>query len=318
MNLAESPLAVAPLSASTLPERAVVSLPRANFLSDFVQLLKPRLTVMVLFTVGIGYLAGAAQTLELTTLLNVLFGTLLVACGASALNQLMEKDTDGRMRRTRNRPLPAGRLADSTVLRIGVALSCAGLVYLGLLVDPVVALVAAVTLGSYVFAYTPLKRYTSFNTLVGAIPGALPPVIGYVAATGRLDMGAVALFLILFCWQFPHFWAIAWLYRQDYARAGLQMLSVQDSEGGRLTGRLMVQSCLVLLVVSLIPATLGMAGPRYCLTALVLGLVFMLASVRFLLVPDQGRARQVLWASLAYLPVLLTVLLLDGPYLVLA
>ena len=146
----------------------------------------------------------------------------------------------------------------------------------------------------------------------------MPPVIGWTAATGRLGSEAGVLFLILFLWQFPHFWAIAWLYRQDYARAGLQMVPVQDGEGGRLTGRLMVQSCLGLLLVSLLPTMIGLAGPRYFLIALALGAMFLVAAVRFLRVPSQTRARQVLWASLAYLPVLLTVLLLDGPYLVLA
>jgi protoheme IX farnesyltransferase len=319
MNLVETPLVAAPPLASPMRQaRAVESFAIARTLADYAQLVKPRLTLMVLFTVAIGFLLGTVGTLDVALLLHTLFGTALVAAGASALNQWLERDSDGLMRRTQNRPLPAGRMTASTVLRFGVVLSCLGLVYLALVVQPLSAAVVAVTLASYVFAYTPLKRRTTFNTLIGAVPGALPPVIGWTAATGTIGVEASVLFLILFLWQFPHFWAIAWLYRADYARAGLQMVPVQDAEGGRLTGRLMAQSCLALLVVSLLPSAMGLAGPRYFFIALVLGVLFLATAVRFLAMPSQSRARQVLWASLAYLPLLLTALLLDGPYLIFA
>lgn len=318
MNLLETPLVAVPLATQKREARTVESLTWPRAVADYAQLVKPRLTLMVLFTVAIGFLVGSVGTLNGILMLHALLGTALVAAGASALNQWLERDSDGAMRRTQTRPLPAGRMQPATVLRFGVLLSCAGMIYLTLLVNPLTAAVAAVTLGSYVFVYTPLKKRTTFNTLVGAIPGALPPVIGWTAATGKLGPEAGVLFLILFLWQFPHFWAIAWLYRQDYARAGLQMVPVRDAEGGRLTGRLMVQSCLGLLLVSLLPAMIGVAGPRYFLIAIVLGMLFLAAAVRFLLLPNHTRARQVLWASLAYLPVLLTVLLLDGPYLMFA
>jgi protoheme IX farnesyltransferase len=283
--------------------------------ADFAELVKPRLTLMVLFTVAVGFLAGALGGLDWVRFAHALIGTALVAAGASALNQYLEIDTDARMRRTRNRPLPAGRVAPRTGLRFGVLTACAGLAYLAVLTNPLTAAVAAVTLTSYVFAYTPLKRRTAFNTLVGAVPGALPPVIGWAAATNSLEAGAGCLFLILFLWQFPHFWAIAWLHREDYARAGLKMVPTLDREQGRMTGRFMVQSCLALIPVSILPVYVNVGGPRYLWAALVLGVIFLTFAVRFLLQPSQERARHVLWASLLYLPLLLLVLLLDGPFL---
>jgi protoheme IX farnesyltransferase len=313
MNLMETPVLVA-ASPSERSASAAQSR-RVGLLLDFVQLAKPRLTTMVLFTVAIGFFAAAVPGSSLLPLVHALLGTALVAAGAGALNQLLEKEADAVMRRTRNRPLPAGRLSPSAVLRFGVLTSCLGLVYLALLVNPLAAALAGLTLALYVFVYTPLKRVTPLNTLVGAIPGALPPVIGVVAAGGNLDIVAGSLFLILFLWQFPHFWAIAWLYRDDYRRAGLQMLSVQDDEDGRLTGRFMVQGCLMLLAASLTPFLAGMSGPRYVLIALAAGVLFVASALRFLFMPSGQRARQVLWASLVYLPVTMTALLLDGPCL---
>jgi len=285
---------------------------------DWAELVKPRLTLMVLFTVAAGFVLASPGFLDWSLFLHALLGTSLVAAGASALNQYLERDTDARMRRTRNRPLPAGRLAPRAALRFGVLAACGGLIYLSVLTNPLAAAMAASTLVSYVFAYTPLKRISAWNTLGGAVPGALPPVIGWTAATGTLETGAGCLFLLLFLWQFPHFWAIAWLYRDDYARAGLKMVPTLDQEGGRMTGRFMVQSCIALIPVSLLPVYVHVAGPRYFWIALVLGAMFLAFAGRFLLQPSQERARHVLWASLLYLPVLLLALLWDGPFLGLA
>jgi protoheme IX farnesyltransferase len=282
--------------------------------ADYLELTKPRVAVLVLFTVGVGFfLAGGSP--HWLALAHTLLGTALVAGGASALNQLLERRSDARMKRTRNRPLPAGRLRPVEVLVFGLALGAGGTAYLALaLPHPAAALVAAVTFVCYVFVYTPLKRLTSVNTLVGAVPGALPPVIGWAAARGSLDGQAAALFLILFLWQVPHFLAIAWIYREDYARAGLRMLPVADRTGG-LTGGCMVAYCLTLIPASVLPAACGWAGGLYVLGAAALGLGFLACALGFLHTTSLRQARWVLRASLVYLPLLLALLLLDGPLL---
>jgi protoheme IX farnesyltransferase len=279
---------------------------------DHVELVKPRLSLMVLFTVAVGFLLASPASIHAALLVHTLIGTALVAAGASALNQLAERDVDRLMRRTRNRPLPAGRLQPAEALRFGVLTACAGFAYLAILVNPLTSLLGVLTLACYVFVYTPLKRRSTMNTLVGAVAGALPPLMGWAAATGGLAAGAVCLFLILFLWQLPHFWAIAWIHREDYARAGLRMVPVLDRQGGKLTGRLMVQHSFLLLLASLGPAMIGLAGPRYVLAAVVLGGLFACSSWAFLMQPENERGRYVLWASLVYLPLLLTLLVLDG------
>jgi protoheme IX farnesyltransferase len=313
MKMIDAPAATLPLP--ELNTRASTGEMTPSLLSDCGQLVKPRLTLMVLFTVAVGYVAGTGGAIGWTTFWHVLAGTALVAAGASALNQLLECESDLLMRRTRSRPLPAGRRSPQMALRFGVLTACAGFVYLAVLVNPLTAAVAAVTLLLYVFAYTPLKRRSAFNTLVGAVPGALPPVIGWAAATGSLEPGALSLFLLLFLWQFPHFWAIAWLYREDYERAGLKMVPLADREEGRFTGRLMIQNCTVLIPASLGPVLTHLAGARYFWVALALGAMFLLFAVRFFLAPSNERARHVLWASLVYLPLVLITLLVDGPLL---
>jgi protoheme IX farnesyltransferase len=311
MKIIEAPLTTLPLTPPrSLPESAV-PVTRSR-LADYVMLAKPRLTLMVLFTVAAGFVLASRGAVNGVLLLNTLLGTALVAAGASALNQLLERGTDARMERTRQRPLPAGRLKPREVLRFGALTACAGFVYLTVAVNPLTGLLAVVTLASYVFAYTPLKRKTTLNTLVGAVPGALPPVMGWAAASGAIGLEAGTLFLILFLWQFPHFWAIAWLYRNDYARAGLRMVPVLDRDGGHMTGRLMVHHCLVLIPASLGPVLLHMAGPRYFLGAVALGAMFLAFALRFLFQPSDRRARHMLWASLVYLPALLTLLIADG------
>lgn len=282
-------------------------------LADYSMLCKPRVAVLVLFTVAAGAMLAARGVPEYPVeLIHTLFGTALIAAGASALNQLLERHSDALMQRTENRPLPAGRILPAEVLIVGVGLGVVGVTYLALtLHQPWAALVAAFTYLSYVFLYTPLKRKTPLNTLVGAVPGAMPPVIGWVAVRGKIDPETVALFLILFLWQVPHFLAIAWIYREDYARAGLCMLPVLDRDGTE-TGRQMVRYCLVLIPASLVPVALGLAGPLYLIGATGLGIGFLSYAVGFVRASSNRQARRVLRASLIYLPALLTLLLLDG------
>jgi protoheme IX farnesyltransferase len=280
-------------------------------IADYVELTKPRVSVLVLFTVAAGALLASRGAPNLALLLHTLCGTALVAAGASALNQYLERNSDACMRRTENRPLPSGRLQPVEVLVFGAVLGAGGIVYLMLaLPQPLAAAVAGVTFVSYVFLYTPLKRLTTLNTLVGAVPGALPPVIGWAAVRGSLGPETAALFAIMFLWQVPHFLAIAWIYREDYARADLRMLPSLDPEGG-ITGRQMVSYCLALVPASLAPALLGQAGMLYAVGAVALGIVFLASAWQFTRKNTVRQARRVLRASLIYLPALLALLLLD-------
>jgi protoheme IX farnesyltransferase len=299
------------MSTVAAAESRLLPLVRAR-LADYLELTKPRVQVLVLFTVAAGCFLAAGGGVPPWTLLHTLLGTALVAAGASALNQWLERDTDARMNRTENRPLPAQRLAPWEVLLFGAACGGGGVLYLALaLPHPAAAAVAAVTFAFYVFLYTPLKRRTTFNTLVGAVPGALPPVIGWTAVRGTLGPEVVALFLIVFLWQVPHFLAIAWMYREDYRRAGLLMLPVVDPQGS-LTGRAMVGYCLALIPASLIPACYCATGVVYFAGAAALGVWFLTSAVGFLRSRSREQARRVLRASLLYLPLLLALLLLDG------
>jgi protoheme IX farnesyltransferase len=305
--------------ATLLPERAeAVALPvpvaapaARGRLADYLALTKPRIAVLVLFTVGAGVLLASAGSVPWAVLFHAVFGTALVAAGASALNQWLEKHSDARMRRTQTRPLPAGRLQPMEVFAFGSLLGATGFVYLLLaLSTPLPALLAALTFVLYVAVYTPLKRYTTLNTLVGAIPGAMPPLIGWSAATGEINAGGLALFAIVFVWQIPHFLAIAWMYRDEYARAHLRMLPVTDP-AGRATGRQMILYCLALIPVSLAPVLLGSAGAVYVTGAVILGLAFLEKARRFTKTRTHVAAKNVLRASLVYLPGLLLVLLFD-------
>jgi protoheme IX farnesyltransferase len=276
--------------------------------ADWLELTKPRITSMVVLTALVGYVSASAGPAWTLALLAALVGTGLVAAGASALNQVMERDTDALMLRTRTRPLPAGRLGPGEARAFGALLTLSGLAALLSLSGPLSAAVAAATWASYLFAYTPLKRRTPLATLVGAVPGALPPVIGWAAARDRLDAGAFVLFAILFLWQIPHFLAIAWLYRDDYARAGFPMLPVLDREG-TFTGRQAVVHSLALLLVSLAPAVAGLAGPVYLAGAFLLGVGLTLFSLRLARSRDLVAARGLFLASLVYLPALSSLLL---------
>jgi protoheme IX farnesyltransferase len=279
--------------------------------ADYLELAKPRISVMVLITVAAGALMATVGPVDWLALCQTLIGTALVATGASALNQLLERDTDALMRRTEDRPLPAGRLQPLEVGALGATFGLAGVLYLVAAGQRMAAAVAAFTFIAYVFVYTPLKRVTTFNTLIGAVPGALPPVIGWVSVRGAIDVEIVILFLILFLWQVPHFLAIAWIYKRDYAQAGLCMLPVVD-DSGAITGRQMICYCLALLSASLLPLSNGRAGLMYLVGAAVLGGMFLAYAIAFARRPGLDRARSVLRASLVYLPLMLVFLLMDG------
>jgi protoheme IX farnesyltransferase len=277
--------------------------------ADWLELTKPRITLLVVFTALVGFVTAAQAPGWSALLVAALAGTALVAAGASALNQVLERATDALMHRTRNRPIPAGRIRPAEATLFGALLTGAGLGLLGALCGPLSALVAFATWASYLFLYTPLKRRTHLATLVGAVPGALPPVIGWAAASGRLEPGAFILFAIVFLWQIPHFLAIAWLYRDDYERGGLQVLPVIDREGV-LTGRQAVIHSVALLVVSLAPVAAGLGGTLYLAGAVVLGVALTLAALRFARARDLGAARFLFLASVLYLPALTSLLLL--------
>jgi protoheme IX farnesyltransferase len=279
--------------------------------ADYVALAKPRVAVLVLFTVGAGALLAAVPNVPLAVLFHAVLGTAVVATGASALNQWLERDSDAAMRRTRNRPLPAGRLSSAEVLAFGLVCGVAGVVYLLVaLSSPCASVLAGFTFLAYVCVYTPLKRITTLNTLVGAVPGAMPPVIGWCAVKGEVTAEALTLFVILFLWQVPHFLAIAWMYREEYARARLCMLPTVDRDGA-MTARQMILYCLALVFTSLGPVLLGSAGLLYVAGALLLGAHFTSSAIRFRGHRSQERARRVLRASLVYLPGLLLALLAD-------
>jgi protoheme IX farnesyltransferase len=278
--------------------------------ADFLELTKPRITFLVTLTTLVGFVLGARGGASPQALVAAVVGTALVASGASTLNMYLERRVDARMQRTRERPLPSGRLRPAEALGFGLLLTLVGLGGLLFFTNRLAAAVALVTWLSYVFAYTPLKTRTSLSTIVGAVPGALPPVIGWTAAGRGLDAGAFVLFAILFLWQIPHFLAIAWLYREDYARGGLPMLPVLDPEG-HATGRQSVAHSLALLVVSLTPTAAGMAGPTYFAGALILGVAFTAVALAAAVRRDRSAARRLFMASIAYLPLLCALLLLD-------
>lgn len=272
-------------------------------------LIKARLTLLVLLTTLVGFYVGC-KTVDWLLLLHTMLGTGLVASGAAALNQWLERDHDARMRRTEDRPLPSGRMQPGTVLLLGGACGAIGLIYLALAVNLATSLLGAITLGSYLFVYTPLKRVTTLNTIIGAIPGALPPLMGWTAARGEITLEGWSLFAILFFWQLPHFFAIAWIYREQYAQAGYMMLPVVDPTGER-TGRQAVSHTLGLLPVSLCPFMFHLTGTVYLGGALVLGLAYLWFALRFSRQLTVPRARGLFFASILYLPLLLGLMVFD-------
>ena len=276
----------------------------------FADLVKARLTTLVLLTTLVGFYLGWNGAMNFALMFNTLAATALVAAGASALNQWLERDYDAKMRRTQSRPLPSGRLQPATVAIFGGVCSVAGLIYLALAVNLLTSVIGAVTLVSYLFIYTPLKRVTWLNTAIGAVPGALPPLMGWTATRGELSSEGWALFAILFFWQLPHFFAIAWIYKDEYAKAGFKMLPEIDPDGQR-TAQQAVSNTLALLAVSLFPFVFKMAGTIYLAGALMLGAGFLWSAIQFSRQLTLARARQLFFASIIYLPLLLALMVWD-------
>ena len=279
-------------------------------LADYWVLTKPEVNFLVVISTLVGFYLGARGPLDWMRLIHTLLGTLLVASGTATLNQLMERDADARMRRTAARPLPAGRLRPFEALVFGLLLSIGGGTYLWLAVNPLASVLALATLVSYLLIYTPLKKQTPWCTFIGAFPGAMPPLIGWAAVAGSLSREAFVLYAILFFWQFPHFLAIAWMYREDYARAGLLMLPKDDAEG-KAAGRQIVGYALALLPVSVIPVWTGQVGVLYLVGAIVLGLMYLTASARVAVTRSNALARRLLLASVVYLPLVFALMMID-------
>jgi len=275
--------------------------------TDFAQLVKARLTLLVLLTTAVGYYLGAENPIRYFGLFHVVFGTALAAASAAAFNQWWERKADAVMHRTKTRPIPAGRMLARDALLIGTLLAIAGIIYLAFACNALTASLAALTIILYIFAYTPLKRISTANTLIGAIPGAIPPMIGWAAARGHVDAGAWSLFAILFFWQMPHFFALAWMYREDYARAGFQMMSSDDEAGARSSSQ-SVLFCMLLLIVAGVPGYLGVTNAIYVPIAFALGGVFIAMAMRFHGKRTPQQARALFVTSIVYLPLLLVAL----------
>jgi len=279
-------------------------------LADYVALGKPRVVLMVLVTTLVGYYLGSRGAIQVVPLLHTLLGTALAAAGTLALNQYLERDLDAQMLRTRHRPLPDGRIQPVEALLLGVVVMVAGLAYLAASVNGLTSLVTLAIAVTYLLLYTPLKRVSSLCSIVGAVPGALPPVAGWAAAQGNLPPEAWVLFTIMFLWQIPHSLAIARMYRDDYARAGIQVLPVVDRDGFS-TGTHVVTNSMALLPVALLPTLMGLAGAVYFWVALVLGLGLLWSAIGLARSRSAGDARRLMLASLVYLPVLLGAMALD-------
>lgn len=279
-------------------------------IQDYWELTKPGVTFMVVISTLGGFYLASNSGLDLILLMHTIFGSWLVAAGTNALNQLIERNIDARMKRTQNRPLPAGRLGVKQVRQFTLVISGAGILYLLFMVNWLTSLLAALTLLSYIFIYTPLKRKTHLSTFVGAVPGALPALGGWTAVTHSVSGEALILFAILFFWQLPHFLAIAWIYREDYRRGGFSVLPVVDPSGVR-TGYYVISNCLALLTVSLMPSLVGLTGVIYLVGAMLLGVIFSLYGFQLMQNKSSRDAKKLLHASIIYLPLLMLLMFLD-------
>jgi len=284
--------------------------PSASKLSAYLELTKPRVNLMVVLTAAAGFYMAARGPVDLILMLHTLLGTALVAGGSAALNQFLERDLDARMSRTASRPLPSGRLTPVEALIFGTGLISLGSVYLLTFVNGVTALLGVLTAFLYLSIYTPLKTRTSLCTAVGAIPGAIPPLMGWSGASHGLDLGGFALFLILLLWQFPHFLAISWAYRRDYERGGFSMLSAVDPDGRRTAIRIIVYS-VFLFLISLVPVELGLTGKLYLAGAITLGSLLLLLGIKAAWVRSNSSARRLSFGTIVYLPVLLILMIID-------
>lgn len=276
----------------------------------YFELTKPRITSLIMLTSAAGFALGSRGAVNYVLLAHALVGIGLLSSGIGTLNQFIERDLDGLMRRTADRPLPSGRLFPIEALWFGVLLTAGAEVYLAVLVNTLTSLLGLTVIAGYLFVYTPLKTRTSLSTALGAFPGAMPPLMGWTAARGEIDIAAWVLFAILFLWQFPHFLAIAWMYREDYGRAGIRMLPVVEPDG-RVTGQQIILYALMLVPVSLLPTVLGISGKLYLAAAFVLGVLFLASSIRAALSKSNQHARQLLLASVLYLPLLFGVMVLN-------
>jgi len=290
-------------------ENANLAVPRHGMVADLAELVKARLTLLVLLTTAVGFYLGSESPINYVALFHAVFGTAAAAAGAAALNQWWERRVDALMRRTRTRPIPAGRMQPLQALALGAILSIFGVCYLAIVCNTLSAALTAITVAIYIFAYTPLKRASSANTAVGAVPGGIPPMIGWAAASGSVTAGAWALFAIVFLWQLPHFFAIAWMYREDYSRAGFRMISSDDRTGERSASQ-SVFFCILLLIIAGLPAFLGIANFFYLAIELLLGCLFIAVAMRFLRMRTASAARLLFLASIIYLPLLLGALVL--------
>jgi protoheme IX farnesyltransferase len=302
------------LDRSVAPERVVGErLALREKLLAYLELTKPRITFLIVLTAAAGFCLGARQSsdaLNYALMTHAMIGIALLSSGIAALNQLMERDLDALMRRTAQRPLPTGKLLPLEALIFGTGLTLGAEIYLAVFVNPLTAFLGLTVVAGYLFLYTPLKTRTSLSTAFGAFPGAMPPLIGWTAATAELSLGAWVLFAIVFLWQFPHFLAIAWMYKEDYARAGIVMLPVVEVDG-RVTGQQIIVYTLMLVPVSLLPTLTGLSGNIYFYGALILGALFLYSSVRAALSKSRQQARRLLLTSVLYLPLLFGLMVLN-------
>src|SRR5881394_3831296 len=301
--------AALPIHTSTARQAVAPSTAKAR-LGAYLELTKPRITFLITLTSAAGFVLGSRGAVNYLQLVHALVGIALLSSGIGTLNQFIERDLDRLMRRTADRPLPSGRLFPFEALWFGVGLTLMAEAYLAVFVNVLTALLGLTVIAGYLFVYTPLKTRTSLSTALGAFPGAMPPLMGWAAARGQIDVAAWVLFAILFLWQFPHFLAIAWMYREDYVRAGIRMLPVVEPDG-RVTGQQIIAYATMLVPVSLLPAILGISGRTYLFVALFLSLLFLASSIRAALSKSNQHARQLLLASVIYLPLLFGVMVLN-------
>lgn len=294
------------MQSAVLEHRASIS----AVVRDYLELSKARIVLMVVLTTLAGFVMASAGKIDALLMIHTLIGTAFVAAGTNALNQWWERDLDKRMKRTCMRPLPDGRITPRAAFLFSVTISIIGIAYLWVLTTPLASILSFITLTSYLFAYTPLKRITPHSLLIGAVPGAIPPMIGWAAVRNGLDTTAWILFAILFLWQLPHFLAIGWMYRDDYARAGFHVVAVDDAEG-RVSGLQAMVYTVALLLISIIPSILGLAGTAYLIGALITGILFVVSSVAFASARTMKTAKQLFLVSILYLPLIMSLLVIN-------